>query len=275
MTTLSFLFLFEFIHQARAGANSPASKQGQIFIGLANYRAKKSFNGERDRKSFPDGGRFQKNELNYFTIVNLNSKWNAVATGSLLNHLSYKSQTFDQSLWRMGDQFLGARYVRNQNNEGAESWQALFSLPFYSSKSNPTPGNAQNDIEIRYLKDFYQRPFWGSTIDFISLEFAYRHRLSDPADQARFDFTLGKSRKNILYLIQLFAIQSLKNEDNDFQNSNPNATTDFDLAKVGPSLVWRTSSTQAWQISYLHDVWGRNVGQGRTLQLTWWGEFGQ
>lgn len=271
MKRLRFLLILIFLdpNLALAAAYTPPLHEGQLFLSFLHYNTRRNFNDNRTSKNFENSGKFNKNEISFYTLYRFKPQWAVVATGSIYNQLEYKDRSSSQKFNGMGDSGVGLRYLIEQNSEGSQALQAMFFFPLYTQNANPTPGNHQYDYELRYLRDYYQV----LNLDFISWEVAFRHRTSAPSDQIRAEFNLGKSYKDFLFIMKSAFIQGLRNNSSVIGSSNPNASNDFDLLKIGPAAVWKFSQKNALEIGYMNDVWGRNTGNGQTIYSSYWRDF--
>lgn len=265
------LFFFIFLEAASGAAVIPVKSQGQIFLGANFYEARAQFGEDRKDRPFSSNGKFTKQELTYFGIFSLEDKIALIATGAIVNSLEFKNDDNTSSFTGAGDNAFGGRYLISKDSTGAKSLQALVSFPFYSARANPAPGNRQEDIDLRYLQDFYQT----LGLDFVTGEFAFRKRFLAPSDQLRFDLGAGRAWNKFLFMGHLHGIRGLSNQTGNSRNTNPNVSTDFDLLKIGPSLAYRYQKDEAIQLGYLKDLWGRNIGRGSAIFVTWWKDFGR
>ncbi len=252
-----------------AAANIPAEGKGQIFVGTGLYEASSEFGKNESVRAFDQNGKFQKTELSYFTVYSVKKNIAILATGNILNQLTFKNDLEKNAFTGSGDQGLGARYLVHKNAGGASAFQILGTFPLYSKRSNPSPGNRQNDLELRYLRDLYQI----GGLDFLSGELALRFRNSTPSDQFRFDLSGGKESGKFLIIGQLSYLKGMRNDSGLSRNTNPYASNDFDLLKLGPSVAYRYEAGEAIQLGYMKDLAGRNIGKGNLFFLQWWKDF--
>lgn len=255
-----------------AGARAPDSGHGQLFINIYFYQAQEGFGKNRNKYTFLNSKRFKKYELNPFVIYSLSTKWSIQYNG-FFNQLISDEFNSNKNSTGFGDQEFGIRYKVFENSEGGLlALQELISIPFYSNSRDPMPGNHQIDLELRLLYDQYLPLF--NLDSFFSGEVAYRLRTKAPADQIRSALTGGYHfLSKYLHLIQFEAIYSLKNGDQETSSSNPNLTSDFDLYKLGTSLVYDFYKQNRLQVGINFDVAGRNTSKGRTLLISWWRDF--
>ncbi len=266
---MKYIVFFIFSFNIYAAANIPTAGNGQLFLTLGQYQAKSQFLEDKKSSNFSNNGKFTKYELSYYLLYSLRDNLAVFASGPMINNLKFSNDSSSIDFTGSGDQALGARYLLKKDYESVVALQALVTVPLYSDTANPGPGNGQNDVELRYLHDLYQ--IMG--IDFISLEAAYRHRLEAPADQMRLDITGGKSFKSFLLMGHIFYTQSLKNDKGIDSNVNPYVSKDYDLLKIGPSIAWKYKQTESLQLGILKDAYGRNIGDGHYIYLSWWKDF--
>lgn len=102
---------------------------------------------------------------------------------------------------------------------------------------------------------------------FAVAETAYRHRLGDPGDQARFDVAAGlRVRPRVLVLAQSFNIRALR-------RPRPNGPPDYDLYKAQLSVVHDVAAHWAVQVGGFVEYAGRNTGLGQAGFVALWWRF--
>jgi hypothetical protein len=183
--------------------------------------------------------------------------------------MNFKSNALNKSNSSLGDQEVGLRRKIKKTSNQLFSLQASFSFPLYSKSGDPLAGNHQSDLDLRALWDIYQK----FKLDFISFELAYRKRFEAPADQIKLDFTLGKNIKRFIFMGHAFLTISMKNHDSFDSNSNPNLQADWDNLKIGPSVAYKVKSNSHVQLGLWKDIWGRNIGKGQVVFLSWWQNY--
>ncbi len=222
-----FYALFSLISaSAMAGAYSTGPGTGSLVLGAKTYEANSEFRADKKSKSFRDDGKFTKQEIYYYLTYTLTKDWTIVGSGTIYNELKYENNFGKNKFSGSGDQFIAGRYSLGGDDSGSSALQLGATLPIYSRKANPAPGNRQNDVEIRYLKDFYQLLGHSS---FVNGEIAYRFRNSSPSDQIRAELNVGKTIDRWLPMFHVNYIKGLKNDSGNSSSVNPNTATDFDL----------------------------------------------
>lgn len=249
-----------------AAAYVPDRGHGMAIIGANAYAAQTEFQKNKSTTSFGEDGKFTKRELYYYLAHAISNDWAIIASGAILNKLSYENDFDEKNFTGPGDQYLGARYFHKKDQWGAGALQLGVSFPAYSNAANPAPGNRQSDLEIRYLRDHFQ--IMGPS--FLSWEIAYRYRSSSPSDQLRADLNFGKNLKQWLPMVHVNYIKGLRNQSAQDSSVNPNTASDFDLVKAGISIAYRYSGQDSVQLGFMEDILGRNTGKGRGIFLAWW-----
>ena len=155
----TFLLILSYSSLTQAAAWLPEPGHGTAIIGALAYSARAEFQSDGSKRAFGEDGRFTKKELYYYLAYSLTKDWGLIASGTMLNELSYENDFGEKKFSGAGDQYLAGRYFLTKNGTGAEVIQAGVTLPVYSDSADPTPGNGQNDFELRYLRDHFQ--IWG------------------------------------------------------------------------------------------------------------------
>ena len=151
------------------------------------------------------------------------------------------------------------------------SVQPLIKIPgAYDSNASPALGNGQVDAELRLL---YGQGFaWQGQHHFVNLEAGYRKRLEEPADEVRFDATLGlhytPEWMALLQSYNTFAVGSRAGGPLNLSNSS-----DYDLNKIQLSAVYSFTPDMSVQAGVFSHVMGENTGVGEGLVLSFWKNF--
>ncbi len=133
----------------------------------------------------------------------------------------------------------------------------------FSTGVRPDSASDGADIEARivYGRNLMARPIKM----FATGEVGYRRRFGSGADQIRADFLVGvEPSRRILALVDLFSTVSI---------GAATGGADYDVIKVQPSLVWRTTKRWSLQAGVTHEAWGRNLLLGDTYFLSLWTQF--
>lgn len=160
---------------------------------------------------------------------------------------------------------LGARLRLWSSDRAVLSGQALVRIPGVSDENDPAQaGSTDTEVDIRLL---YGRAFdLGPWPSFVDTQFGYRWRQGRPADQVRFDLTLGvRPREDILLLAQSFntfaALASYDFLERDREH------------KVELSVVWDATRHLSLQFGGIATVAGRNTLRERGVVAALWWRF--
>ncbi|MEZ5894197.1 MAG: hypothetical protein R3C58_13770 [Parvularculaceae bacterium] len=153
-------------------------------------------------------------------------------------------------------------FLRTDKNALSARVTAARSAAVISGSGGVEANNA--DLEIAALYGINIRP--APLKMFAAAEAGYRRRFGDPADQLRFQATVGvEPHKRILFLAEAFGTYSLRNEDL--------GGADYDIVKLQSSLVARLTQRMAVQAGASKEVAGRNLARGHAFFIGFWSAF--
>lgn len=262
------LFLFLTNTTIFAGAAVPKANDLNLFTSINYYVTTKNFDNDRNSFIYPDNGKFTKKELNYFLLYGIGNDLAVFAKGSVLTDLDYTSNTSNEKNTDFGENSIGLRKELTRSIDTVTSVQFSISFPLFDKEENPVVGAHQSDFDIRYLFDKYQL----LGLDFISTELALNIRLGKPVNQFKFDLSFGKSFSKFLIMFHSYLVMSL-NPSDEVTSLSPLDAQDWDQLKTGPSIVYKLSNTYSFQVGYLAEVWGRNIGKGHLVFTSVWLDF--
>ena len=149
-----------------------------------------------------------------------------------------------------------AQYQVSRNDRHAFAVKLTGGIPTsFESGARPSVESDGADLEISAL---YGRSVTFEPIKtFAAAEIGFRKRFSDSADQFRFLTTIGvEPSDRWAILFDMFSVTSLRNE-----RANG---ADFDVVKIQPSIVWRTTRRFSFQAGATKEIAGRNLALGTT-----------
>lgn len=160
---------------------------------------------------------------------------------------------------------LFARYTLYKWDFDVLSFQAQFDTPGFANHHNPQVAEPNAEYEARMLYGHSFNLPWKWT-GFLDAQLAYRRDAGPPADQIRWDTTLGiRPRPDWLVLVQTFFTFSLHNQT----GVGPN----YDLYRLQLSVVKQISDSVFLQLGGWHDMGGRNIALGNAVIAAIWFEF--
>ncbi len=258
-------------HAVAAAWTSPKG-HGQILFSTSYFQATRSFDTSGTLQRFGYGGQFRKIELNPYFEVGVTNR-TSLLVNAFVPMLRFRNQFGSFKSAGSGDVEVGVRQrLTPVSKRTAFSVQTMFLFPTYSENRNPAPGNHQWDVEPR-LQLGRSHPLEKRSL-FWDVEAAFRYRSGAPADQLRFDATVGSDLASRFMLMgQGFAIKGLRNGTPIQLLNNPNLQSDFDLYKAQVSTVFRISRAVRVQTGYFRAFAGRNTGAGQGFVVSLWTNF--
>lgn len=251
--------------QSMAGAWTQPKNGLYEKLGFNYYVSEHTFGPTGDRNRTPNNGKFTDYNLNNYIEYGLTDNL------TVLNALTYKwlrneGNTFDTTADGLGDVDLGVRYKLLDGQAGIVSGQVLLKIPGRYENSDPLPlGNAQYDAEFRLL---YGRSLYPLIPGYGNVEFGYRWRAQDPADEIRYLVELGFDITKTLYArTKLDGIMSVDNGKKLDGSGNPTATNNFDLGKLELTLGYKFSPNWGAEATYRPDLYGQNIAAGANYGL--------
>jgi len=255
-----------------SAAWTSAKGHGQILFNTSYFETTRSFDTGGRQQPFGYGGKFQKVEFNPYVEVGVTNR-TSLLLNAFIPALRFQNQYGGFESSGTGDVEVGIRQrLTPVRMRTALSFQTMFLFPTYSQDRNPAPGNHVWDVEPR-VQVGRSHSLEKRTV-FWDVEAAWRYRSGAPADQMRFDATLGGDvAPRLMLMAQAFGIKGLRNGTPLQFINNPNLQSDFDLYKAQISTVIRLTSRLRLQTGYFRAVKGRNTGAGQGVVISLWAAF--
>ena len=256
---------------AAAGPWTPERGHGQVIATFAVYSTRESFTQQGDRAEFGFDGKFRKREINPYLELGVTDRLTFIANTFVIG--SEFSNAFGaQKNSGLGDSTIGLRYrVTDTNGPVIVAMQGLVKLPTAGS-GQPNLGNRQVDVDGRLvvggsLGKSSRPPFW-------TVEGGYRYRAEGPADELRFEGTLGVYvHARLMLLGQVTATKGLKNNDQVLAGLDPTLSPDYDLTRAQGSIVVSVATRSRIQAGAFVHAAGRNTGAGSGFLVSFWQTF--
>jgi hypothetical protein len=256
---------------AAAGPWTPERGHGQVIATFAVYSTRESFTQQGDRSEFGFDGKFRKREINPYFELGVTDRLTFIANTFVIR--SEFSNAFGaQKNSGLGDSTIGLRYrVTDTNRPVIVAMQGLVKLPTAGS-GQPNLGNRQVDVDGRLvvggsLGKSSRPPFW-------TVEGGYRYRAEGPADELRFEGTLGVYvHARLMLLGQVTATKGLKNNDQVLAGLDPTLSPDYDLTRAQGSIVVSVATRSRIQAGAFVHAAGRNTGAGSGFLVSFWQTF--
>ena len=257
---------------AYGGAWTFPQGTGQVILNNVYYLASDEFTKSGNRRAFSNDGEFTKYEFNpYFEY----GVWDdlTLVLNLFARRVAFSNDFTDDVNLGVADPEIALRY-RLTPPEARTVWavQGTIKLPIAAPDGNPPLGNEQTDVEARVLvgRGFSIGDRWA----YWNLELAYRFRDEEPADEIKFDATLGVSLSARWLLIgQFFGTVGLRNGTSVRIANNPTIDPNYDLYKAQLSVVYELTKSVRLQLGYVRDLAGRNTGAGDAALLAVWFRF--
>jgi len=256
---------------AKAGAWAKEPGHGLAILTSYFYSTDEQFGNGWHKEPFGYEGRFVKNEWNLYTEYGICKRLTFVGN-FFLDALTYENRFERQNNFGLADQEVGLRY--QFADKIPQSLQLTVKIPGpYSVNTQPALGNGQTDVELAYYIGSSYKVFdhWG----FVDAGAGFRLRTGAPADELRWYLTAGMTLTKWLeiYYIEASGIHGLGDDQPQFVGNNILLTTDFDLIKLGGSLLIHPAKNWTIQAGPYFSVAGRATGAGGGFKLAVWREF--
>jgi hypothetical protein len=256
---------------SQAGAWTRSKGDGLAVLSYYFYSTERQFDDGWGQEEFGFNGEFTKNEWNLYVEYGLTDELTLIGN-FFLDGLAFENEFGRDTNFGLADQEVGLRFRLAQKIP--QALQLLVKIPGpYDVNDSPALGNGQTDVELDY---FIGHPFpFGSRWGFLDLGVGYRLRTAEPADELRWYFTGGVQINDWLdvYFLEASGIHGLGNDTPQFVGDNILLTTDFDLIKMGASVL--VEPTPGWILQagpYWH-IAGRATGAGGGFKVAVWREF--
>ena len=257
---------------AYGGAWTFPQGNGQVILNNTYYRAGDEFTKGGNRRAFSDDGEFTKYEFNPYIEYGIRDDLTLVLN-LFARRVAFANDFSSDDNFGFADPEIALRY-RLTPPESRTVWavQANVKLPISYPDGNPPLGNEQTDVEARVLvgRGFSIGDRWA----YWNVELGYRFRDKEPADEIKFEATLGVSPIAKWLLIgQFFGTVGLRNGTSVRIGDNPTIDPNYDLYKVQLSVVYELTDSVRLQLGYVRDLAGRNTGAGEAALLAVWFRF--
>lgn len=255
----------------RAGAWTRAEGEGLAVLSYYYYATGEQFGDGWHREEFGFDGRFAKNEWNLYVEYGLTDRFTVIGN-FFLDGLAFENEFGRDTNFGLADQEVGLRFQLARKIP--QALQLMVKIPGpYDVNDSPALGNGQTDVELDY---FVGQAFpFGSRWGFVDVGIGYRLRTAEPADELRWDVTGGVEITDWLdvYFLEASGIHGLGNDEPQFVGDNILLTTDFDLVKVGASVLVEPMAGWIVQAGPYWHAAGRATGGGGGFKVAVWREF--
>jgi protein XagA len=268
---LTLLLAIALAPPAAAGPWTPERGHGQVIVTFGAYSTRESFTQQGDRSEFGFDGKFRKLEINPYFELGVTDRLTFIANTFVIR--SEFSNTFGaQKNSGLGDSTIGLRYrLTDTNRPVIIAMQGGVKLPTAGS-GQPNLGNQQVDVDGRLvvggsLGKSSRPPFW-------TVEGGFRYRAEGPADELKFEGTLGAYvLPRLMLLGQVTATKGLKNNDQVLAGLDPTLSPDYDLTRAQGSVVVSVAARSRIQAGAFIHAAGRNTGAGSGFLVSFWQTF--
>ena len=268
-TGLVFLLLLP--GNVRAGAWAQPEGRGLSILTYYFYGTDTQFGDGWHLEPFGYEGRFIKNELNLYVEYGLFKRLTLIGN-FFLDALTFENRFGRQNNFGPADQEVGLRYQLFERIPQSLQLTVKIPGPYYVNVQ-PALGNGQTDVELAYYIGSSYKVFerWG----FVDAGAGFRLRTGAPADELRWYVTAGLHLTDWLeiYYLEASGIHGLGNDQPQYVGNNILLTTDFDLIKIGGSLLVHPARHWTIQAGPYFSVAGRATGGGGGFKVAIWREF--
>lgn len=247
-----------------AAAWTQPQGQGQVITTLTGYQSSRYFDSNRSAQNTDT---YDKIELSIYSEYGVTDN-----TTIGLKPYIISASTRGRQTNGIGDVEIWLRQRLWFDDFGVLSAQAMLKFPGgYDRLADPALGDSQNDAEVRILFGHLLETGFGQA--FYNLEAGLRKRFGMPADELRFDATLGVRPVNRwLLMAQSFNIIGLRNPGGT-ESAATVTGPDYDLFKVQLSVVHELTPGLELQIGGFTEYAGRNTGVGQAVFFAFWISF--
>lgn len=259
------------VRPAAAGPWTPERGHGQVIVTFGAYSTRETFTESGDRSRFGDDGRFRKAEINPYLELGVTDRLTFI-TNTFIVSSEYANAFGAQDNSGLGDSTIGLRYrLTDTSGPVLAAVQGLVKLPT-AGRGQPQLGNRQTDVDGRLviggsLGRSSRPPFW-------TVEGGFRYRAEGPADELRFEGTLGAYvHSHVMLLGQVMATKGLKNNDQVLAGLDPTLSPNYDLTRVQGSVVVSLAARSRLQAGAFSHAAGRSTGAGGGFLVAFWQTF--
>ncbi len=259
--TLSFLiFNFSLLF---AGAWTMPKGHSYTRIAFNYYYADQKFTNGGAKKDFSWDGKFKDYNISLYEEYGITDRL-TILTSIYYKKIKKEDDYIRMTTYGIGDIDLGLKFNIFKGAKGVFSIQGLVKIPEAYDEDDALPlGNGQYDYEIRGLIGF---SLWPKIPGYLNLEFAYRWRTEEPADELRYLLEFGMDiTKKIYGRIKLDGIKGLGNgkEEKDIAG-NPTLSYNYDLGKLDITFGYKITKNTSIELEYTPEIYGQNTSAGAT-----------
>lgn len=211
-------------------------------------------------------------------------EYNPYIEYGLMDHTTVGANLFVQKVHQSGNDNYGISdaelFVRSRLYQAKPKWkrsevvisvQPMVKLPgLFEDDRQPKIGSDDGDIGLSIFAGHSFNYF--KQVTYSEAEFQYRHRLGDPADQLRFNYTLGQAINHEWHvLLQSFSTSSVDTVRGAAFTQT--SADDSDVIKGQISGVYRYNDDISLQGGAFMDLYGRNAGAGTGVLFSVWQRF--
>jgi protein XagA len=256
----SLILISSFVaSSAFAGPWVPLKGDGIAIWSLRYAHSDEFFDGNGNRISSSNDGRFSKYETSVFTAVGLGGHFGMFASVSAA-HLNYKDAFVDESSTGLGNSELGIMYQFLDYPYPAMGLSLKANIPTFTPRDKkPVLGNDFMEYELMYSVGYGFEA--GSTPAFLDAGIGYLY-LDNEFSESRFRGYLTGGSK-ISDKLDWFGGGEYVRSFN----------TDFNLFKVALTGVYNINKSYSLALGSDYILLGRNVGTGPSVALALWYKF--
>jgi len=232
---------------------------GQIIVGGGPYRA--NVQGFDSRGNPAGNGSINRLDISPYWEHGLTQRW-TVGIAPRLQATWMDQGATRNSGFGLSEVSIFARYALYRGERDVLALQGTLSTPGIGSIRNPFIAEARASYEARIA---YGRGFNlpGNTTGFAAAGIGYRFRSGSPADELRFDATLGWRFAPQWSLVgQYFGTLGMRN--------NGPGGPDYSIHRLQGSVVYDLNARHSVQLGYMNEIDGRRVALGQAVLLAWW-----
>lgn len=254
---------------AFSGAWLKPQNSGEIIVNGVYFSSNGFWNKNGDQSSQPN---FQKFELNPYLEYGFSEE--ITLGGSVFLHALSQDTAAGSSNdnFGLGNSEVFARTSLYRSEQSTLTLQPLIALPsVYEQRTAPRSGSDSLDAELSLLGG--HNFSWLGASHYAEARLGYRHRFDgDLKDQIRLDVKAGIRLNDRFELIPAaYSIWSLAGSKNPVFTED--GQQDFDLIKLEAMLRYNVSERTYLQGGGFSHVYGRNVGDGSGMMLSFGRHF--
>ncbi len=239
--------------------------KGKIYTRIAYnyYYSNEEFTFGGGKKDMDFHGRFRDYNFSLYAEYGITDRL-TILTSLYFKQIKKEDRYVKITTNGIGDIDLGLKLNIFKGPKGVFSIQGLVKIPEAYDEDDALPlGNGQYDYEIRGLMGF---SLWPKIPGYLNLEFGYRWRTEEPADELRYLLEFGMDFTKKFYgRIKLDGIKGLGNgkEDKDIAG-NPTLSYNYDLGKLDITFGYKITKNTSIELEYTPEIYGQNTSAGAT-----------